>query len=307
MSAARVPAATAGPAGAVPAMPEPRSVDVAGVRTRYFEQGQGAPLVLIHGGEFGAGHSADEFRWNFGPLSESFHVYAFDNLGQGETDNPRRDEDYTISAMTAHAHAFMGAVGLADVRVIGHSRGALIGALLALDHPGLVRAFVLCDSASVAPGVPAATPFYAALARHHEPGTREYIRHRAEAVTRFPELVEDAWVEERYRIARLPKSAAARARNQALVATLFNPDLERVKARLLDGIRQGRFQVPTLLFWGYDDPSAPLVPMGLDTLHLLAAHNRRVSMHVVNHAGHLSFMNRADEFNRVVAAYLRGC
>jgi pimeloyl-ACP methyl ester carboxylesterase len=287
-------------------MPEPRYVEVRGIRTRYFERGQGAPLVLIHGGEFGAGHSADEFRRNVGPLSESFHVYAFDNLGQGDTDNPTRDEDYTISGMIAHAAAFVHAMGLTQVSLVGHSRGALIGAVLALDHPDLVRAFVLCDSASVAPGVPAATPFYAALDRRHEPGTRDYIRHRAEAVTHFPELVDDEWVDERYRVAQLPKSIEARARMKTLVDTQFNPDLERVKARLLEGIGRGRFQTPTLVFWGYNDPSAPLVPMGLDTLHLFAAHNRRVSMHVVNYAGHLSFMNRAEEFNRVVAAFLRG-
>jgi pimeloyl-ACP methyl ester carboxylesterase len=288
-------------------MAEPRYVEVDGLRTRYFEAGQGAPLVLIHGGEFGAGHSADEFRCNFGPLSASFHVYAFDNLGQGETANPTRDADYTLSAMVAHAHGFVRAMGLTGVSLVGHSRGALIGAVLALDHPDLVRAFVLCDSASVAPGIPAATPFYARLEQSHEPGTREYIRHRAEAVTGFPELVDDEWVEERYRVAQLPKSAEARARLKALVTTQFNPDLERMKTRLLEGIERGRFRVPTLIFWGYDDPSAPLVPMGLDTLHLLAAHNRRVSMHVVTHAGHLSFMNRADEFNSVVAAFLRTC
>ena len=40
-------------------MGEGRFIDVDGVRTRYFEAGQGQPLVLIHGGQWPATASAD--------------------------------------------------------------------------------------------------------------------------------------------------------------------------------------------------------------------------------------------------------
>src|SRR5689334_788674 len=34
-------------------------VDVHGVRTRYYEDGQGDPMLLLHGGGFGPGYSLD--------------------------------------------------------------------------------------------------------------------------------------------------------------------------------------------------------------------------------------------------------
>jgi hypothetical protein len=43
-------------------MGEAKFVDVAGVRTRYFEGGQGEALVLVHGGQWPATASADGWR-----------------------------------------------------------------------------------------------------------------------------------------------------------------------------------------------------------------------------------------------------
>ena len=61
-------------------------IDVSGIRTRYFEKGEGDPLVLFHGGEFGykaSSDCADDWDLNFDGLSKWFHVYAVDKLGQG--------------------------------------------------------------------------------------------------------------------------------------------------------------------------------------------------------------------------------
>ena len=77
-------------------------VDVAGVRTRYYEAGSGDPLVLIHGGEFGFVCSLDCWSLNLPGLAERFHVYALDKLGQGYTDNPPSEQDYSIDAVSEH-------------------------------------------------------------------------------------------------------------------------------------------------------------------------------------------------------------
>src|SRR2546430_12619375 len=74
-----------------------RFVTLNGVRTRYFEAGTGDDLVLIHGGKFGTFYSAYHWSLNFHELSKHFHVYAFDKLGMGDTDNPKSDADYTRS------------------------------------------------------------------------------------------------------------------------------------------------------------------------------------------------------------------
>ena len=55
--------------------------DVDGIRTRYFYEGSGPTLVLIHG----LGISADSWTRNIDALAEHFTVYAPDMIGHGRT------------------------------------------------------------------------------------------------------------------------------------------------------------------------------------------------------------------------------
>ena len=290
-------------------MDNPKHIDIDGVRTRYFEKGTGDPLVMIHGGEFGTGASCDVFRRNFDPLAESFHVFTFDKLGHGYTDNPKREADYTITAITEHAYRFIQAMGLEKIFLVGHSRGAFNSLCLSVEHPELIRGFVLLDSATSTPGVAAETPFYKEFRRQagvtFHADSKEYFMKLAEALCYSKELVDERWAEERWQIAQLPKCGEAREKMKLLGRTQFDPDLERAKAETIQRLKEGRLKTPTLIFWGYNDPSAPLVPMGLELLHLLAAHNPRVSMHIVNHAGHFSHLNQWREFNREVTSFFK--
>src|SRR5262245_52250046 len=77
-------------------MGEAKFVDVNGIRTRYFEGGTGEPLVLVHGGQWPSTASADGWAPIFDHLAANFHVYAFDKLGVGYTDNPKTDADFTM-------------------------------------------------------------------------------------------------------------------------------------------------------------------------------------------------------------------
>ena len=90
-------------------------VDVGGVRTRYFERGSGEVVVLVHGGAFGSTTGAccaDDWDLNFDGLARWFRVFAIDKLGQGYTDNPRTDDDYTMHAAVQHAYATLRALGI---------------------------------------------------------------------------------------------------------------------------------------------------------------------------------------------------
>ncbi len=93
-------------------MGDAKFVDVEGARTRYFEGGQGEALVLVHGGQWPATASADGWRPIFDHLAARFRVYAFDKLGMGFTDNPKRDADYSMDAIIQHAYGFIRAVGI---------------------------------------------------------------------------------------------------------------------------------------------------------------------------------------------------
>ena len=132
-----------------------RFVDVEGVRTRYFERGSGETVVLVHGGAFGSttgACSADDWDLNFDGLAKWFRVFAIDKLGQGYTDNPRTDDDYTMHAAVQHAYATLRALGIEGAHLVGHSRGGYLVCRLTVEHPELVKSCTIVDSNTCAPG-----------------------------------------------------------------------------------------------------------------------------------------------------------
>src|SRR5512139_2792473 len=137
-------------------MQNEKFIDVDGIRTRYFEAGSGPPLVLFHGGHFGSHDAADcaeDWSLNFAELSQWAHVVAVDKIGQGFTDNPKKDEDYTMSTVVQHAYNFLRTLGLYNVHPVGHSRGAYLVARLVIEHPELCTSCILVDTNTLAPGI----------------------------------------------------------------------------------------------------------------------------------------------------------
>ena len=181
-------------------------VDVDGIRTRYFEKGSGENLVLIHGGVFGSNDAADcslDWGLNFDALAQWFHVYALDKLGQGLTDNPRSDGDYTMAATIRHAIGFLEALGLGEVHLVGHSRGAYVAARMTLERPDLVKSFIPVDTNTLAPGMGRNQIVFA---NAPEPRlTRESQRWVFERYSYSGAHITDDWLDAATEIARLPK------------------------------------------------------------------------------------------------------
>ena len=286
-----------------------RHIDIGGIQTRYLEAGDGPPLVLVHGGAIGTGSSCDVFSRNIAALSASFRVYAVDKIGQGHTDNPLCDADYTVDRMTAHVHDFIRALKLDSVFLIGQSRGAFNCASICVDDPALVRALVICNSASMVPGA-AAIPAYSKAVRAdraHAAGTMEWIRHRTAKMAVREDAFDDAYFDEWLAVYRLPKSVRARKRLESLQTAQFEPSVDAAKEALFARIRAGGLTAPVLIHWGSDDRSAPLAPDGLAVYELLDRGTAEVSLHAVSGAGHFAFREKAASFNALVTAFFRGC
>jgi 2-hydroxy-6-oxonona-2,4-dienedioate hydrolase len=208
-----------------------RYVDVSGARTRYFEAGSGEPLVLVHGGEIGAIGGAGALLWerNIEGLARHFRVIAFDRLGEGHTDAPTRDEDYSADAVARHVHDFLRALRLERAHLVGQSRGAYWITRLAVEHPDLVMSLVLCTSATLAPEerdlegrraeIFAATP--------SEP--REAIVHRWSKLSYTTDHITTELVDAMLALSELPKNREAAAKMKALRQTQWLPGLERQK------------------------------------------------------------------------------
>jgi pimeloyl-ACP methyl ester carboxylesterase len=286
-------------------------VDVDGVRTRYYEDGAGEPLVLMSGGEFfGSLYSLDAWSLNLPVLARHFHVFAIDKLGQGYTDNPRSEAEYTFDTLLEHTYRLLRAIGLTHgVHLAGHSRGALLGAALTFAHPELVGSTILVDSSSLAPADPRYpdTTFYAELEKRIPPGppTRQTVRVEADAQAYWKDQVTDDFVERLYQIALLPQRQASQACRDRVAPNIWMPSMYRLKEATLRRIDEEGLPTRTLMIWGFDDRSAPL-PLGHALFSRIAAKTPRAEMHVLNGAGHYSYRDQYQAFNRVLTSYCLG-
>lgn len=128
-------------------------ITVDSYRTHYREAGSKAspPLVLVHGANIQVGLGSDRWFPNLIPLGEDFHVFAIDELGGGDTEPPRDINAIGhIRVRADHVLAFIEALGVGPVHLLGQSQGAWIAAYVALLRPDLVNELILVDSASLA-------------------------------------------------------------------------------------------------------------------------------------------------------------
>jgi pimeloyl-ACP methyl ester carboxylesterase len=101
-------------------------------------------------------------------LAEQYRVYVPERYGHGRT--PDIEGAITYENMTQHTIAFMEALGIASAHLVGWSDGALVGLLVALRRPKLVRKLVLIDQYVTLDGAPAAyLPFMTAMAPDKAP------------------------------------------------------------------------------------------------------------------------------------------
>lgn len=100
-----------------------KSVAVDGLATGYLEAGQGDPVVLLHGGEFGA---SAELGWErvIDVLSERYHVLAPDMLGFGRS---AKVVDFTDGRgmRIRHIARFCEVLGVRAAHFVGNSMGAI--------------------------------------------------------------------------------------------------------------------------------------------------------------------------------------
>ncbi|MFB5189817.1 alpha/beta fold hydrolase [Alicyclobacillus fastidiosus] len=97
-------------------------VMVGNIKTHYLQCGSGErSLILLHSGEHGAS-AENSFEYNIEPLSRSFHVYAIDMVGFGQTDK-LFDFGNVRSFRMNHIRDFMTCLCIEKASFIGCSTG----------------------------------------------------------------------------------------------------------------------------------------------------------------------------------------
>ncbi|MQS17692.1 alpha/beta fold hydrolase [Streptomyces kaniharaensis] len=134
-------------------MTDVRIVDLPGVAIAYRESGppDGPPLVLLHA----LGERAADWDGVLPALAPRHRVYALDLRGHGDSG---RTEHYGVEAMRDDVLAFLDALGLARVDLVGHSLGGVVAYLLAQARPERVGRLVLEDIPAPYPRPASAVP-----------------------------------------------------------------------------------------------------------------------------------------------------
>jgi pimeloyl-ACP methyl ester carboxylesterase len=112
------------------------------VEIAYLDEGQGEPVVLVHGFA-----STKEVNWiNPGWVTTltraGWRAIALDNRGHGASSKLHDPAAYHSATMADDVRALLDHLGLERADVMGYSMGARITAFLALAHPSRVRAAI---------------------------------------------------------------------------------------------------------------------------------------------------------------------
>ncbi|MHC1943765.1 alpha/beta hydrolase [Bradyrhizobium sp. UFLA06-06] len=119
---------------------EVKQVSVNGYEFAYVEQGQGEPVIFVHGG------LQDYRMWSEQLPKFAVHYRAIAYSRRNDYPNVVSPEGMPDSAADLHGEdiaAFVRALGLSKIRVVAHSSGAHAALFFAATHPDMVVSLAL--------------------------------------------------------------------------------------------------------------------------------------------------------------------
>ncbi|GAA5036144.1 alpha/beta fold hydrolase [Microbacterium fluvii] len=254
-----------------------------GELTHYHELGSGTPILFLHGS--GTGVTAAANWWlNLPELSQHGRCIAIDSIGYGQT-VVADGTAYGIREWVEHAVRVLDALGIEKTWIVGNSLGGWLAFQFAIDHPERLLGIV-----SMGTGGAKLTQ---ALQGHSNPVlTEEGIRKTLELFVVDKSLVTDELVSLRY------ASALNDTASDRLAEVVAARDRDRTELPLDFDVLAG-LEVPVLLIHGVQDAVIP-VSRTWELLNVIP----HADAHIFSQCGHWSQVERADEFNEVIGAYL---
>lgn len=121
-------------------------IDIDGHRYHYLDEGQGEPLLLVHG------NPTWSFYWRnlIAGLRDRYRLIAVDHIGCGLSDKPR-DYPYTLARHTANLKQLIEQLDLSGVTLLAHDWGGAIGLGAAAALPERFARYVLFNTGAFPP------------------------------------------------------------------------------------------------------------------------------------------------------------
>ena len=267
--------------------------EINGVKTRYFYEGKGPALLLLHG----LGISADTWLNNIDVLAEHFTVYAPDLLGHGFTGWKGLNGAAAHPKIMEHVAALTDHLGLKEYCALGSSYGAGIACLLYFNRPDRMKKLVIVGASSV----------FRPLDQLQEGFGKSYAN--ATSALREPTL--ENCIKRLGNVCFDPKSvplAAVLPQITFYAQDYILPAYEEIAKANLDAklsaphrtvTRLEQIKLPTLVITGREDVRAPLD-------HALAGQKRipNSEIAIFDRCGHMPMLEHSEKFNSTVIEFL---
>lgn len=117
------------------------SIKIGSVQLDCVDRGRGETVVLVHGS------ASDRRTWQaqIGALAPDFRVLAYSRRHHWPNARIEPGADYSMAEHVADLGVVVASTGSDPVHLVGHSYGAFVALLLAIERPELVRSLVLVE------------------------------------------------------------------------------------------------------------------------------------------------------------------
>jgi len=168
------------------------TMTIRGIPYSYERIGQGPPVLFAHCLTW----NHHEFDAQVAALSDRYTLILPDQRGHGGTGFPA--EPYTLEDMVEDLYELVQKLDVGPVHYVGHSMGAMMGPIFALNHPDMLRSLTLIGGSAEAENEARLAGYRqlvaAVRAGHHAPVADKLVglffsetsrKYRKEAIARF--------------------------------------------------------------------------------------------------------------------------
>jgi 2-hydroxy-6-oxonona-2,4-dienedioate hydrolase len=237
---------------------------------RYIEEGQGEPLMLLHG-LFGAMSNfmgiIEHFRSKYTVVVPMLPLYELDIFHT------------SVGGLASHVHKFIEKKGYQGIHMLGNSLGGHVALVHYLKHPDKVKSLILTGSSGLYEHGMGDT--------YPKRGDYEYIKTKTELTFYDPKIATKELVDEVYDIVN--------SRIKAIkIIALAKSAIRNNLGKELNNINK-----PTLLVWGRNDTITPPF-VGEEFKKLIPGSE----LHFIDKCGHAPMMEVPGEFNNILEQFL---
>jgi pimeloyl-ACP methyl ester carboxylesterase len=261
------------------------SVLIDGINIYYGIEGDGEPLLLIHGMAF----SHDIWEKTIMSASKFFKVYAPDLPGFGRSDKPAMD--YGLPFYVDFIKKFMDMLNIDKCSLAGMSLGGEIAVEFASVYPERVDRLVIVSAGGFSPLIknprdyPGLKPQVFSFLRNDRDSLKQYL----EGMLYNKKALREDLVEQEWARMKDPAYRAVITRSMKYLSTVdpaFPGTLSSIQAK-------------TLIIWGKDDPVLPA-----EDAFMFNEHIPDSDIILIERCGHVPVLEKNEELNRALLTFL---